>query len=144
MMNLIPPEIHQRNRQGEQTGGEPLPARDKSEVEELISLRLQVKNPEDLTTYRGELMNQGGEREQLLHEQLGAQPEEPDSSNPGPERRVLACGAALAELVAVEEERRSPIVKSINNRDRGIAEPSLIFPWHRPGRAFEDCSPLPT
>ena len=119
MMNLIPPEIHQRNRQGEQTGGEPLPARDKSEVEELISLRLQVKNPEDLATYRGELMNQGREREQLLHEQLGAQPEEPDSSNLGSQRRALACGAALAELVAVEEQRRSPTVKTLNNEQLG-------------------------
>ena len=57
---------------GEQPGGKPLPARYKSEVEELISLRLQVKNLEDLSTYRGELLNQARERELLLMEQLAA------------------------------------------------------------------------
>ena len=36
---------------GERPGGKPLPARDKSQVEDLINLRLQVKNLEDLATY---------------------------------------------------------------------------------------------
>ena len=57
---------------GEQPGGEQLSATDKSEVEELISLRLQVKNLEDLSNYRNELLNQAGQREQLLMEQLTA------------------------------------------------------------------------
>ena len=35
-------------------------------------LRLQVKNLEDLATYRGELLNQAGQREQLLLDQLTA------------------------------------------------------------------------
>ena len=53
-------------------GGEPLSATDKSEAEELIRLRLQVKNLEDLSNYRNELLNQAGQREQLLMDQLTA------------------------------------------------------------------------
>ena len=55
-----------------QSGGEQLSATDKSEVEELIRLRLQVKNLEDLSNYRSELLNQAGQREQLLMDQLTA------------------------------------------------------------------------
>ena len=43
-----------------------------SDTEQLIRLRLQVKNIEDLATYRGELLNEAGRREQLLLEQLAA------------------------------------------------------------------------
>ena len=43
-----------------------------SEVAELIRLRLQVKNLDELANYRGELLNQAGEREQMLMEQLSA------------------------------------------------------------------------
>ena len=53
-----------------QSGDGQLSATDKSEAEELISLRLQVKNLEDLSNYRNELLNQAGQREQLLMDQL--------------------------------------------------------------------------
>ena len=75
---LLPEDEHGSSRDssgdspGEQPGGEQLSATDKSEVEELISLRLQVKNLEDLSNYRNELLNQAGQREQLLMDQLTA------------------------------------------------------------------------
>ena len=61
-----------RDSSGDTPGGEQLSATDKSEVEELIRLRLQVKNLEDLSNYRNELLNQAGQREQLLMDQLTA------------------------------------------------------------------------
>ena len=57
-------------------------------MEELIRLRLQVKNIEDLATYRGELLNEAGRREQLLLEQLAASQKNLEAVtlalNPGP------------------------------------------------------------
>ena len=67
---LLPEDEH--GSSGDSPGGEPLSATDKSEVEELIRLRLQVKNLEDLSNYRNELLNQAGQREQLLMDQLTA------------------------------------------------------------------------
>ena len=57
-------------------------------MEELIRLRLQVKNIEDLATYRAELLNEAGRREQLLLEQLAASHKNLETVtlalNPGP------------------------------------------------------------
>ena len=71
---LLPEDEHGSSRDSskDSPGGEPLSATDRSEVEELISLRLQVKNLGELTDYRGELLNQAGQREQLLMDQLTA------------------------------------------------------------------------
>ena len=71
---LLPEDEHgsSRDSPGGQPGGEQLSATDKSEVEELIRLQLQVKNLEDLSNYRSELLNQAGQREQLLMDQLTA------------------------------------------------------------------------
>ena len=59
-----------------------------SEVEELIRLRLQVKNLEDLANYRHDLLNEAGKREQLLMEQLAASQKNLEAVtlalNPGP------------------------------------------------------------
>ena len=57
---------------GDEPGDKPSVAKGESDIEELIRLRLQVKNIEDLATYRGELLNEAGRREQLLLEQLAA------------------------------------------------------------------------
>lgn len=61
---------------------------DESEREDLISLRLQVKNLEDLASYRGDLLNEAGKREQLLMEQLSASQKNLEAVtlalNPGP------------------------------------------------------------
>ena len=82
---LLPEDEHGSSGDppGEQPGGEQLSATDKSEVEELIRLRLQVKNLEELSNYRNELLNQAGQREQLLMEQLTASQKNPGVSNPG-------------------------------------------------------------
>ena len=71
---LLPEDEHgsSGDSSGDSPGGDPLSATDKSEVEELIRLRLQVKNLEDLSNYRNELLNQAGQREQLLMDQLTA------------------------------------------------------------------------
>ena len=59
-----------------------------SEVEELIRLRLQVKNLEDLANYRHELLNEAGKREQLLMDQLSTSQKNLEAVtlalNPGP------------------------------------------------------------
>ena len=61
---------------------------EESHTEELIRLRLQVKNIEDLATYRAELLNEAGRREQLLLEQLSASHKNLEAVtlalNPGP------------------------------------------------------------
>ena len=67
----------------EQPGGEQLSATDKSEVEELISLRLQVKNLEDLSNYRGRTTEPGRPAGATAHGPSDGQPEEPGVSNPG-------------------------------------------------------------
>ena len=63
-------------------------ATDKSPVEELISLRLQVKNLEELSNYRADLLKEAGEREQLLMNQLAASQKNLEAVtlalNPGP------------------------------------------------------------
>ena len=71
---LLPEDEHgsSGNSPSGNPGGEPLSATDSSEAEELIRLRLQVKNLEQLADYRGELLNQAGQREQLLMDQLTA------------------------------------------------------------------------
>ena len=71
---LLPEDEHgsSRDSSGDTPGGEPLSAKDKSETEELISLRIEVKNLENLADYRGDLLNQAGQREQLLMDQLTA------------------------------------------------------------------------
>ena len=71
---LLPEDEHgsSGDSSGDSPGGDPLSATDKSEVEELIRLRMQVKNLEDLSNYRNELLNQAGQREQLLMDQLTA------------------------------------------------------------------------
>ncbi len=53
---------------GDKSRDAPSLAKGESGMEELIRLRLQVKNIEDLATYRGELLNEAGRREQLLLE----------------------------------------------------------------------------
>ena len=67
---------------------EPALTIEESHTEELIRLRLQVKNIEDLATYRGELLNEAGRREQLLLEQLAASHKNLEAVtlalNPGP------------------------------------------------------------
>ena len=57
---------------GDKSRDAPSVTKDESDIEELIRLRLQVKNIEDLATYRGELLNEAGRREQLLLDQLAA------------------------------------------------------------------------
>ncbi len=75
---LLPEDEHGSSEEspggqpGAQAGDGEWNVTDKSEGEELIRLRLEVKNLEELATYRGELLNQAGEREQLLMEQLSA------------------------------------------------------------------------
>ena len=67
---------------------EPALTIEESHTEELIRLRLQVKNIEDLATYRAELLNEAGRREQLLLEQLAASHKNLEAVtlalNPGP------------------------------------------------------------
>ena len=47
-------------------------ATDTSEVEELISLRLQGNSFLELAKYRGDLLNETGKREKMLLDQLAA------------------------------------------------------------------------
>ena len=56
----------------DEPGDPPSLTMEESHMEELIRLRLQVKNIEGLATYRAELLNEAGRREQLLLEQLAA------------------------------------------------------------------------
>ena len=73
---------------GDKSRDAPSLAKGESDMEELIRLRLQVKNIEDLATYRGELLNEAGRREQLLLEQLAASQKNLEAVtlalNPGP------------------------------------------------------------
>ena len=57
---------------GGQSGGDQLSATDTSEVEELISLRLQGNSFLELAKYRGDLLNETGKREKMLLDQLAA------------------------------------------------------------------------
>ena len=99
-------------------------AKGESGMEELIRLRLQVKNIEDLATYRGERAAQNEAvrppREQKPRRSLAmekeretgatvGQSEEPGSGHPGTEPRAQAGGEAAAELVAMEKERRNAL-----------------------------------
>ena len=72
----------------EESMDEPSFTIEESHTEELIRLRLQVKNIEDLATYRAELLNEAGRREQLLLEQLSASHKNLEAVtlalNPGP------------------------------------------------------------
>ena len=82
------PSEEPRDSPGGQSGDGPLPTMDESTMEELIRLRLQVKNIEDLATYRAELLNEAGRREQLILEQLAASQRNLEAVtlalNPGP------------------------------------------------------------
>ena len=64
---------------------------DESEREDLISLRLMLKNLEDLASYRGHLLNEAGKREQPLMEHSSASQKNLETVtlalNPGPAKK---------------------------------------------------------
>ena len=73
MMNPRRQLVHQVEQSEDEPRDEPSLAKAESHMEELIRLRLQVKNIEDLANYRGELLNEGRPAGATAPRQLGHQ-----------------------------------------------------------------------